>query len=43
MVKIGIDVGSTATKVAILNNDILEKYFIVPSGWCSVQTSLDIK
>ncbi|MBP6063415.1 MAG: CoA activase [Fusobacteriaceae bacterium] len=43
MVKIGIDVGSTATKVAILNNDILEKYFIVPSGWSSVQTSLDIK
>lgn len=43
MIKIGIDIGSTATKVAILNNHQLEKFFTVPSGWSSVNTSLEIK
>lgn len=43
MIKIGIDIGSTATKVAILKNNKIEKYFTVPSGWSSVQTSLEIK
>lgn len=42
-IRIGIDIGSTATKVAIFHNDILERFFSVPSGWSSVETSEKIK
>lgn len=42
-VRIGIDIGSTATKVAIFRGENLEKNFSVPSGWSSVETSEKIK
>ncbi|MCQ8213522.1 acyl-CoA dehydratase activase [Cetobacterium somerae] len=42
-IRIGIDIGSTATKIAIFKGDILEKVFSVPSGWSSVETSEKIK
>lgn len=42
-IRIGIDIGSTATKVAIFNGDVLERTFSVPSGWSSVETSEKIK
>lgn len=42
-IRIGIDIGSTATKVAIFNGDVLEKTFSVPTGWSSVETSEKIK
>ncbi len=43
MKKIGIDIGSTATKVVIFNDEKLIKYFSVPSGWSSVETANNIK
>lgn len=42
-INIGIDIGSTATKVAIFKNGFLEEFFSVPSGWNSVETSKKIK
>lgn len=41
--RLGIDIGSTATKVAIFRGETLEKIFSVPSGWSSVETSENIK
>lgn len=41
--RIGIDIGSTATKVAIFKGENLEKVFSVPTGWSSVETSEKIK
>ncbi|WP_418966156.1 acyl-CoA dehydratase activase [Cetobacterium sp.] len=42
-IRIGIDIGSTATKVAIFYGEELERVFSVPSGWSSVETSEKIK
>lgn len=42
-IRIGIDIGSTATKVAIFHGDILERVFSLPTGWSSVETSEKIK
>lgn len=38
---IGIDIGSTATKVVVRGET--EKYFVMPSGWNSKETSLAVK
>ncbi|MGH4123341.1 MAG: acyl-CoA dehydratase activase [Clostridium sp.] len=43
MFYIGIDIGSTAAKVAIFKEDKLEKYFVMPTGWSSVETANTIK
>ncbi|MGH4140208.1 acyl-CoA dehydratase activase [Clostridium sp.] len=43
MFYIGIDIGSTAAKVAVFNGDKLEKYFVMPTGWSSVATANTIK
>lgn len=41
---IGIDIGSTASKVAILNNEEEKReYFVLPTGWNSKLTSQIIK
>ncbi|MGL6099776.1 MAG: acyl-CoA dehydratase activase [Fusobacteriaceae bacterium] len=42
-IRIGIDIGSTATKVAIFKEEKLEKTFSLPSGWNSFETSEKIK
>lgn len=42
MYKIGIDIGSTAAKVAVMEkNDIID-YFVMPTGWSSVETAENI-
>lgn len=43
MFYIGIDIGSTAAKVAVFKGDKLEKYFVMPTGWSSVETANTIK
>lgn len=40
---IGIDIGSTTSKVAVFNEDFLIDYFILPTGWSSVETANIIK
>ena len=42
-IRIGIDIGSTATKVAIFKGEQLDKTFSLPSGWSSVETSEKIR
>lgn len=39
MFYIGIDIGSTAAKVVVFKGDKLEKYFVMPTGWSSVETA----
>lgn len=43
MFYIGIDIGSTAAKVAVFNATTLTNYFVMPTGWSSVDTSNTIK
>jgi len=43
MFYIGIDIGSTAAKVAVFSEGKLEKYFVIPTGWSSVETANIIK
>lgn len=43
MYYIGIDIGSTAAKVTVFNEDNLEDNFVMPTGWSSVQTANTIK
>ena len=43
MFYIGIDIGSTAAKVTIFNQGKIEKNFVMPTGWSSVQTANTIK
>lgn len=43
MFYVGIDIGSTASKVCIFNGDEMEKTFVLPTGWSSVKTAEDIK
>ncbi len=43
MFYIGIDIGSTAAKVAVFNENQLEEKFVMPTGWSSVQTANTIK
>ncbi|WP_297487559.1 acyl-CoA dehydratase activase [uncultured Cetobacterium sp.] len=40
---IGIDIGSTAAKVAIFKNETLIDYFTEPTGWSSIETAKKIK
>lgn len=43
MYYVGIDIGSTAAKVAVFNEDELMKTFVMPTGWSSVETANIIK
>ena len=43
MIYIGIDIGSTASKVCIFENDKIKNTFIYPTGWSSVKTAQEIK
>jgi predicted CoA-substrate-specific enzyme activase len=39
---VGIDIGSTASKVVILENDHFKDAFVLPTGWNGKQAALDI-
>ena len=39
MYYIGIDIGSTAAKVSVFNEDELILNFAMPTGWSSIETS----
>ncbi|NMM63232.1 CoA activase [Clostridium sp. P21] len=43
MFYIGIDIGSTASKVCIFNDDEIKETFVLPTGWSSVKIAEDIK
>jgi predicted CoA-substrate-specific enzyme activase len=43
MYYIGIDIGSTASKVAVLDGEELIYYFSQPTGWSSVETAENIR
>ncbi len=38
----GIDIGSTASKVVVLDKDSIVAYFVIPTGWNSKDTSREI-
>lgn len=40
---IGIDIGSTAAKVSVFNDDKLIENFTMPTGWSSIETSKTIR
>ena len=35
----GIDIGSTATKVVVLNEEAVIDRFVLPTGWSSKETA----
>ena len=39
----GIDIGSTASKVVVLDNEKIVKQFVIPTGWSSKETAGEIK
>lgn len=43
MYYVGIDIGSTASKVSVFENDDLKFNIVMPTGWSSVETSNTIK
>lgn len=43
MFYIGIDIGSTASKVCIMENESIKETFVLPTGWSSVETASNIK
>ncbi|MCS5422507.1 MULTISPECIES: acyl-CoA dehydratase activase [Psychrilyobacter] len=43
MYQIGIDIGSTAAKVAVMKNTEIWKTFVLPTGWSSIDTANNIK
>ena len=43
MYYVGIDIGSTASKVCVFEEDNLVKTFVYPTGWSSVKTAEEIK
>ncbi len=43
MFYIGIDIGSTAAKVAIFENDTINDTFVIPTGWSSLETAKKIE
>jgi len=43
MYYIGIDIGSTASKVCVFEDDNLVNTFVYPTGWSSVKTAEEIK
>lgn len=42
MYYIGIDIGSTAAKVVVMENDEIKENFTMPTGWSCVETSENI-
>lgn len=40
---IGIDIGSTAAKVSVFNEDGIVDNFTMPTGWSSIETSKTIE
>ena len=42
MVYVGIDIGSTASKVCVFDGKI-KKLLVLPTGWSSVKVAGDIK
>ena len=38
----GIDIGSTASKVVVLDSEKIVDYFVIPTGWNSKDTARDI-
>lgn len=43
MFYIGIDIGSTASKVCVFENDNIKETFVLQTGWSSVKTAEEIK
>lgn len=43
MFYVGIDIGSTASKVCVLADDEIVNTFVLPTGWSSVKTSEEIR
>lgn len=43
MYYVGIDIGSTASKVAVFEDERLISYFTQPTGWSSIETAESIK
>lgn len=41
--RIGIDIGSTASKTAVFEGGDLKHYFVIPTGWNSKETANSIK
>ena len=39
---VGIDIGSTASKVVVLDDEKLVKSFCIPTGWNSKETAKSI-
>ena len=39
---IGIDIGSTASKVVVLDDTAMAAHFVIPTGWSSKETARDI-
>ncbi|WP_263078121.1 acyl-CoA dehydratase activase [Endozoicomonas sp. Mp262] len=42
MYAIGIDIGSTAAKVAVMSQQALTDHFVIPTGWSSAETAKTI-
>ena len=38
----GIDIGSTASKVVVLDDEKIVNHFVLPTGWSSKETSAEI-
>lgn len=43
MFYVGIDIGSTASKVCVFEEESIKENFVMPTGWSSVETANDIK
>ncbi|MTK11576.1 MAG: CoA activase [Clostridiaceae bacterium] len=43
MFYVGVDIGSTASKVCILEDESIKSTFVLPTGWSSVETAENIK
>ncbi|NLX63123.1 MAG: CoA activase, partial [Tissierellia bacterium] len=43
MYYVGIDIGSTASKVSVFHDDELKLNFVMPTGWSSVESSNRIR
>lgn len=43
MFYVGVDIGSTASKVCIFENEYIKETFVLPTGWSSVETANNIK
>ncbi|MCF0150558.1 MAG: CoA activase, partial [Firmicutes bacterium] len=38
----GIDIGSTASKVVVLDEQNMIDHFVIPTGWSSKETAMEI-